>query len=333
MQWFRKPKGDNRASVRYDDKDTKILSTNNYLWAMNSKLTGHLACAAAYGIFGLNIVFCKDIANADTVSPEALFGMRMFLAAAIFWLVSLFTQKENVPLKDIGAMALAGVIGLAMQQYTFLKGITMSSTIDCSIIGSLTPMWAMIFAAIFLKEPITGKKVLGVVTSLAGAMLLIFTSLHFRGGQQSSTLGGIALLVANCFTFGAYLGIFRPLTQRYSIVTLMKWMFLFAAVVAIPLSLKPILTVDYASVTPKLALEIAYLIVLATFVAYFLIPAGQRRLRPTIVSMYTYLQPIIAVVVSIFAGMDVLTWQKVLAIVLVFAGVWIVNKSRAAHAE
>ena len=300
---------------------------------MNSKLIGHLACATAYTIFGLNIVFCKDIANAVTVSPEALFGMRMAVATAAFWLMSLFVKKEKVPVKDVFLIALAGIIGLVLPQYTFLKGITMCATIDCSIIGSLTPMWAMIFAAIFLGEPISGKKVLGVVTSLAGAMLLIFSSLHFKGGLQTSTPAGIALILANCFTFGAYLGIFRPLTQKYSIVTLMKWMFLFSMVVAIPLSLKPILNVDYAAVTPKLAMEIAYVIIFATIVAYFLIPAGQRRLRPTVVSMYTYLQPIIAVVVSIIAGMDTLTWQKVIAVVLVFVGVWIVNKSRAAHAE
>ena len=161
-------------------------------------------------------------------------------------------------------------------------------------------------------------------------MPLILTSLHFKGGLQSSTPAGMALLLANCFTFGAYLGIFRPLTQKYSIVTLMKWMFFFSMVVALPLSLKPIMSVDYAAVTPRITLEITYVIVMATFVAYFLIPAGQRRLRPTIVSMYTYLQPIIAVVVSIISGLDVMTWQKIVAIALVFAGVWIVNKSRAA---
>lgn len=300
---------------------------------MNSKLTGHLACAVAYTIFGLNIVFCKDIANAVTVSPEALFGIRMFVATAAFWIMSLFVKEGKVPAKDVFLMALAGIVGLVLPQYTFLKGITMASTIDCSILGSLTPLWAMIFAAIFLGEPISGKKVLGVVTSLAGALLLIFSSLHFKGGLQTSTPVGIALILANCFTFGAYLGIFRPLTQRYGIVTLMKWMFLFSAVVAIPLSLKPILSIDYAAVTPRVALEVGYVVVFATIVAYFLIPAGQRRLRPTVVSMYTYLQPIIAVVVSIIAGMDILTWQKVLAVVLVFVGVWIVNKSRAAHAE
>ena len=297
---------------------------------MNSRLTGHLACAAAYTIFGLNIVFCKDIANAESVSPEALFGARMILAAAAFWLMSIFAKPEKVPFKDVCLMALAGIVGLVLPQYTFLKGITMSSSIDCSIIGSLTPVWAMIFAAIFLKEPISGKKVLGVLTSLAGVLLLIFTSLHFQDGQQSSTMAGIALLIANCFTFGAYLGIFRPLTQKYSIVTLMKWMFFFAMLVSVPLSIKSIISVDYAAVSTKVAVEIAYLVILATVVAYFLIPAGQRRLRPTIVSMYTYLQPIIAVIVSIVAGMDTLSWQKVLAILLVFAGVWIVNKSRAA---
>ena len=110
----------------------------------------------------------------------------------------------------------------------------------------------------------------------------------------------------------------------------MKWMFLSAMIVSLPLSLKSILSVDYAAVTPRLALEIGYLVIFATVVAYFLVPVGQRRLRPTIVSMYTYLQPIIAVVVSIIVGMDMITWQKVLAILLVFCGVWIVNSSRAA---
>ena len=293
-------------------------------------LKGHLAAGSAYAIFGLNIVFCKDIANASVISAEALFGLRMILAAAIFWFVSLFVKAGKVPLKDLLLMLAAGVIGLAIPQYTFLKGITMATSIDTSIIGSLTPVWTMFFAAIFLKEPITGKKVAGVAVSLAGVILLIFTSLHFSGGNEHTSPAGVALLLLNAITFAAYLGIFRPLIQRYDVITLMKWMFLFAALASLPFTLGPMISVDYHSISLHVAGEIAYLVVLATFVTYTLIPIGQKNLRPTLVSMYTYLQPIIAVAVSIISGMDVLTWQKVLAMLLVFSGVAMVNRSRAA---
>ena len=80
----------------------------------------------------------------------------------------------------------------------------------------------------------------------------------------------------------------------------------------------------------KVLWQVAYVVFFATFVAYFLIPVGQKRLRPTLVSMYNYVQPIVATIISIIIGLDHITWKKLVAMVLVFAGVWIVNQSRAA---
>ena len=76
--------------------------------------------------------------------------------------------------------------------------------------------------------------------------------------------------------------------------------------------------------------EIGYLIVFATFIAYYLIPYGQKLIRPTLVSMYNYLSPIIATVVSIWTGLDHLTWQKVAAATAIVGGVILVSRSRAA---
>ena len=302
-----------------------------YLTLMDkNRLIGHLSSGTAYAIFGLNVVFCKDIANAAVISPEALLSIRLIFATSILWLVSFFFKNEKVPIKDLLLMALAAIAGVVLPQYTFLKGITMAGAIDTSIFSSLTPIWTMLFAAIFVKEPITGKKVLGVVTSFAGVLLLILTSLHFSGGVGHTKPMGIALLLLNGISFAAYLGIFRPLIQRYKVLTLTKWMFLFSAICCLPTSIKPMLMVDYSAISPMQYFEIGYLVVFATVIAYFLIPIGQQRLRPTVVSMYTYLQPIIAVVASIISGLDILTWQKVVAIALVFTGVYIVNRSRAA---
>jgi len=296
-----------------------------------NKLTGHLAVAAAYTIFGLNIALCKDIANSEAVSPVVLFTLRAIGACALFWLISLFMPKEKIDRADYWKIAAASFVGLFMPQMTFLLAITMATSIDTAILATLGPIFTMIFAFLFLKEPITGKKAGGVALSFAGVLWLIFNSVHSGGAAVTSPLG-IFLLLLNSLSFSLYLGLFRPLISKYSVVTFMKWTFLFSLLLSLPFSAKGLVETDYAAIPGIVRWEIAYLIFFATFVAYFLIPYGQQRIRPTLVSMYTYLQPVIAAVVSIWAGLDTLSWQKILATVLIVGGVVLVNRSRAAKA-
>ena len=295
----------------------------------NDQLKGHLSIAAAYTIFGLNLVFCKDIANSGAVSPYVLFTLRAIGASALFWLLSLFTPKERVERKDYWKIAAASLVGLFIPQMTFLMAITMTSAIDTAIIGTLGPVFTMIFAFLFLREPITGKKAGGVALSFAGILFLIFNSVH-EGGAAATSPWGVALLLVNSLSFSLYLGLFRPLISKYSVITFMKWSFLFSLIVSLPISAKGLITTDYAAIPVNVLWEIGYLIFFATFVAYFLIPYGQKFIRPTLVSMYSYLQPIIAAIVSILAGVDTLSWQKILASVLVVGGVILVSRSRAA---
>lgn len=297
---------------------------------MNDKLSGHLSIAAAYTIFGLNIVFCKDIANSEVVAPEVLFTLRAIGASALFWLISLFLPKERIDKGDSLKIVAASFTGLFVPQMTFLMAITMSSSIDTAVLGTLGPIFTMFFAFIFLGEPITGRKAGGVALSFAGVLFLIFNSVHSGGASSSSPLG-IALLLLNSISFSFYLGYFRPLISKYSVVTFMKWMFLSSLLLSLPFSFKGLISTDFAAIPAGIRWEIGYLIVFATFFAYFLIPFGQKRIRPTLVSMYNYLQPIIAAIVSIAIGMDSLTWQKILATAFVVGGVVLVSRSRAAQ--
>lgn len=294
-------------------------------------LIGHLAAFATYAIFGFNIIFCKGIAAANCMSPTALITFRTLGAAALFWLISIFAPREKVNPKDLGMIVLAALMGITIPQYTFLTAVTCTTTIDTSILSSLTPIMTMFFAAIFLKEPITWKKAGGVAASFAGVILLIFNSAHTPGAVDHTQPLGVIMLLLNTLCFAFYLGKFRPLIARYSPLTFMKWTFLVAFVVSIPFSFSEILhDIDYASIPRDVLLKILYLILFATFIAYFLLPVAQKRIRPTLISLYSYLQPIIATIVSVIIGTDILTWQKLIAIALVFSGVAIVNNSRAA---
>lgn len=298
--------------------------------AGKSSLMGNLACATAYVIFGLNIVFCKDIANAHVVSPIALFTLRALGASSLFWLISMFMPQEKVDRKDLPKIAAASFLGLFLTQITFLKAITMSTSLDTSIISTLSPIFTMLTAAVVLKEPITFKKAGGVAISFAGVLFLIFNSITVNRGADHTSPLGIFLLLCNAASFALYLGIFRPLIAKYSVVTFMKWMFLFSLLMSLPFSFQSLIAINVSAISTQVMLEIGFLIFFATFVAYFLIPYGQKRVRPTIVSMYSYVQPVLAAVISICIGMDVLTWQKVVATIFVFGGVVIVNRSRAA---
>ena len=293
------------------------------------KLAGHLAVAASYTIFGLNIVFCKDIANSEAVSPMVLFTLRAIGATSLFWLISLFTPKEKIAKGDMWRIFAASFLGLFVTQFSFLKAITMATSIDSAILSTLGPIFTMIFAFIFLGEPITAKKAGGVAVSFFGVVFLILNSVH-SGGASATTPAGISLLLVNSLSFSLYLGLFRPLISRYSVVTFMKWMFLLALLTSLPFSAKGLITTDFSAIPVKVRWEIGYLVLFATFIAYFLIPFGQKRIRPTLVSMYSYLQPIIAAVVSIWVGLDTLSWQKFLATVLIVGGVVLVSRSRSA---
>ena len=292
---------------------------------------GHLASAAAYIIFGINVVVCRDIAVDGSIAPVVLFSMRALVAGALFWLVSLFGPKEKVPPKDLLRMAGAGLLGLLLPQLTFLYASGHTTPVDLSVMSTSTPIFTMFVAAIFLREPITWKKALGVAISFGGILWLILQSTFGAASGPSQTEPiGIMYCFANYIVFALYLGTCRPLIARYSPVTSMKWMFLAATLVSLPFSLPQLPVTQFDAVPASVWWEIGYMIFFSTFLAYWLIPVGQQRIRPTLVSMYGYLQPIIAIAVAIWVGQDRLTLTKVVAALLVFTGVWVVNQSRAA---
>ncbi|MDR0412407.1 MAG: DMT family transporter [Dysgonamonadaceae bacterium] len=290
---------------------------------------GHLALLVAYFIFGLNTPLSKYVLAHGEISALALTFYRFAGAALLFWMLSLWTKRETVPWRDILLLFLASLFGIFINQLSFVAGLSVTSPIDASVITTLGPVMTMILASVFLKEPITGKKITGVLIGAAGAFLLIF---HGNAGRLNiHSLEGNLLCMLSCASFALYLTLFKKLIVRYRVVTLMKWMFLFATLCSLPFCWQDTVRVDYAALPAGIYLRIAYVVVMATFCSYFLIPVGQKFLRPTIVSMYNYLQPLVSSLVAVVLGMDAFGWVKSAATLLIFLGVYVViqSKSRA----
>lgn len=293
------------------------------------KIWGHAACFVAYAIFGVNIIVCKDLTSSGLISPITLFCMRSIGAGSLFWILSAFLKSEKVERRDYPKIFLASIFGFFLTQLTFLMAIPNITPMNCSILSSMSPIYTMLIAAVAVREPITLKKAGGVILSFAGIIYLILNSVNNSGSITETTPTGVFLIVMNSLCFSLYLGIFKPIITKYSVVTFMKWIFLFSFVMSFPMSARELFSLDYAAIPASNLWELSFLVVCATFVTYFLIPVGQKRIRPTLVSMYSYVQPIIAICISIAIGMDTLSWRKIVAIITVFSGVLLVTFSRS----
>ena len=294
-----------------------------------SKYKGHIAILTANIIWGLNSPVSKTILNSGDISPFALTTFRMVGAAAAFWLVSIFTKKEHVTSKDLTLLFFAALCGIVFNQGVFVFGLSMTSPIDASIVSTTAPIITMIIAAFYLKEPITNKKVSGIFLGAIGALMLIISGQNTAASDGENKIAGDLLCLFAQASVATYFVLFKDLISRYSPVTLMKWMFMYASMCYIPFSYHDIATIRYEELPVSLYSEIAFVVLAATFLSYMFIPIAQKALRPTVISMYNYVQPIVASLIAVLVGMDTFTLVKAVAIALVFVGVYVVTQSKS----
>ena len=261
------------------------------------------------------------------ISGLALANMRMIGGAVCFWLTSFFVRNEEVPPRDLLMLFFASLLGIVCNQGCFTFGLSLTSPVDASIVTTTMPIITMILAALFLKEPVTPLKVGGILMGSAGALALIMSNTTSEEGG-GSIIGGL-LCMASQVSFACYLTIFKKLISKYSVFTLMKWMFSYASVCFIPFSYRDFANMDYAAYPLEVWLQVGYVVLFGTYLAYILMIVGQKTLRPTVVSMYNYVQPVVGSSVAVFMGMATFGWVKAVAAAFIFSGVYMVTQSKS----
>lgn len=288
---------------------------------------GHICMFLACAIWGLMAPLGKD-AMTHGVGGLEMVTFRVVGGAVCFWIASLFVKQEKVRQKDMLLFFFAAMLSIVLNQCCYTIGLSITSPVNASIMTTMMPIITMILAALFLKEPITGKKVMGVFCGAVGAFLLITTGARVASGNGGVLLGDLLCLSAQ-LCFAIYLTVFKHLIQRYTVITCMKWMITYAAIVIMPISFSRMQQLPWADIPAKTWWETAFVVVGGTFLAYIFMMQGQKILRPTVVAMYNYVQPIIACIVSVAIGLGVFGLWQALAVVLVFFGVWLVTQSKS----
>ena len=295
---------------------------------------GHAAMFGANAMWGLMSPISKFIMLGGTVTPLVVTDLRIGGAMILFWITSFFQKPEHVSHKDLASLFVAALLGIVFNQGCFIFGVSLSSPGDASIITTSMPLWAMVLAALILKEPITGKKVLGIAAGASGALLLILGNGQHEQGASAATAGGtmiwgdLLVLLAQ-FCYALYIVLYKDFVNKYSLVTIMKWMFTYSFICVLPFSAGSLMRTDWSSLhLPELG-GLSFIVVGATFISYMLIVVGQKNLRPTVAGMYNYIQPLVACIVAVCWGMDSFNFIKGMAVIFIFGGVYLVTSSRS----
>ena len=292
-------------------------------------LIAHLCMLCAGTCWGLMAPIGKD-AMLNGIDGIDLVSFRVLGGALLFWLTSLFTKKEHVPVKDILLLGCAGLFALVFNQCSYTIGLNLTSPSNSSIMTTSMPIFAMVLSFFILKEPITWQKAGGVLLGCTGAVIIIPTSAT-AGNAKVGNIWGDLLCMSAQLSFALYLSLFKPLIQKYSLFTVNKWMFTWATLIIWPFTLGHVSSIDYASVPMSTWWETGFVVFFGTYISYICMMVGQQTLRPTVVSVYNYMQPLVSVSVSVAAGLAVFKTSQALAAILVFSGVWFVVKSKSKH--
>lgn len=278
-------------------------------------------------IYGANYVIMKKV-TPGYVLPFGLVVWRVSGAFLLFLLTSFFV-REKLPKKDIGLCAILAFFGVAANQTLFVTGLSLTSPINAAIIMLTSPLLVLIMSILLRRERGTLLKYVGVLVGFGGSFMVIMTGKGQQAGMNVGNWQGDIMIFCNALSWGIFLIFSKPLMIKYQTVTVMKWVFLFGAIYTLPLGLMQAKSIDFSGFDQVTWFNFLYVIIATTYLAYLLNTYALKRLSSSVVSAYIYLQPFLAACFGLLYGMDQLNFWRVLGVLVVFAGVFMVSYKKS----
>jgi drug/metabolite transporter (DMT)-like permease len=292
---------------------------------MNKQAQVHASLFLVALIYGSNYSIAKEVMP-EYIGPFGLIVIRVVSAALFFGIFARLVVKEKIEGKaDNIRVILCGVTGVAVNQLCFFAGLNLTAPINAALLMVIVPVVVLVFSALLLRERIGKRKVSGIALACVGAFMLISAS---RGEEATGNLWGDLLIILNATSFGLYLVLVKPLMQKYKAITIVSRIFTVGAVLVIPFGWQQLLTPDYSAFPVSIWLAILFMVVAVTIVAYLLNTWALRYANPSLVGAYIYLQPVMAILIAVAVGKDVFTLQKAFYALLIFAGVYLVSRTK-----
>lgn len=300
---------------------------------MQKRTIAHFAVLAVNMIYAGGFSLTKIIMP-SLILPRGFILLRVLVATALFWLFYVLRKKKKqavkykkIRKKDFGRIMLCAFFGVAMNQLFFFEGLALTTPVHAALMMLTTPILVVLLASLVLRERFTLNRGLGISFGLVGAYLLISMSQRSDLGTNPK-LGDLYVFI-NAASYAIYLIAVKPLMEKYSALAVIRWVFLFAAIIVFPFGIQQLAIIDWQVFTINNFLVLAYVLLGMTFLAYLWNIYAMKELSPTVIGAYIYMQPFLAAIIAVFFFKEEMTWVKVIAGTLIFAGVWMVSKRKS----
>lgn len=292
---------------------------------MSKRVLALIAALVATSIFGINHTLAKGLMP-DYVQPLGFIVIRVLGAGILFWIVSLFIKNEKIKKEHWPRLLLSALFGMVLNMLFFFKGLSLSTPINSSVIVTITPILVFVLSALLIREKITWLKGSGAVIGLFGGLTLILFGVQQQVDAPNIPLGN-AMIFINAMSYGMFLIVAKPLTKTYHPVTLMRWLFLTAIIINLPIGWTEFVSVEWQALPFSAIWRIGFVIVGTTFLTYLLNIFALKYLSASTIGVFVYLQPVNAIAFAIISGADELNGLKIISAILVFLGVFMVTKN------
>ena len=289
---------------------------------MKIKILPHIALFAVNLIYALNYSIAKDVMP-DYIGPSGFILLRVIGGSFLFFLTYIFFIKEKVNSSDIVRLIFCGLFGVAINQLFFFEGLNLTTPINAAIIMTVSPILVIVFSAIIIKEKITIRKIFGIFLGLAGAATLILKSGAIS--LDNDYFIGNFLVFVNATSYSIYLVIVKGLMTKYNPITVMFYVFSFGLIFVFPFGISELSNVSLEIFTLEIFLKVGFVVICTTFLAYLFNAFALKSLNPSVVSIYIYLQPVLATVIAIILKSDSLDLIKIISSVFIFSAVFLVS--------
>ncbi len=290
---------------------------------MSKIVKAHIAVLFANIIYGANYSIAKKVMP-QYIQPFGFILVRVSIAAALFFICERIFVKEKVKNEDLIKLFFCALFGVAINQLLFFKGLSLTSPINSGLMMISNPVFVLLLAALIIRERIAWVRIAGICLGIAGCLILLLFSNKINKAN-SSTLGDLLVLI-NSFSFALYLVLVKPLMKIYHPITIMKWVFLFGSVIVIPFGFSEMQAINWSSFSLGIWWCTGFVIIGTTFFAYLFNTLGLQVLSPSQVSIYIYLQPLLAAIFAMLSGQDVPNYLHFISALLIFSGVYLTSR-------
>lgn len=292
----------------------------------NNTLSAHLAVLTANLLFGINFSMVKII-SPELIAPAGLNLVRVIVSVSLFWLMFLFKPTRiRIEKKDLPRFLLCALTGVTINQLLFIKGLTLSTPIHGALLILATPVFILIFSLIIGYETATVGKISGLLLAIAGAAVLILSKGESVIG--ANILLGDILITINAISYAVYFLLAKPLMVKYGPLTVIRWVFTFGLPMMLPFCWNDFIETKWEKFEVNSWIALSFVVIGATFLAYLFTAFALHQLSPSATGSYIYVQPIFSAAISIIFLNEEAALYKLLAAVLIFTGVFIINRKQ-----